>query len=48
METPTKEVAMLKKIAVLAIAGFVAKLVLNKLTGKSDADLWAEATDKVR
>ena len=39
---------MLKKLVVLAIVGVVAKLVLNKLTGKSDADLWAEATDKVR
>jgi hypothetical protein len=39
---------MLKKLALLGIVGVVAKLVLNKLTGKSDADLWAEATDKVR
>ena len=39
---------MLKKLVALAIAGAIAKLVLNKLTGKSDADLWAEATDKVR
>ena len=39
---------MLKKLAVLAIVGVAAKVVLNKLTGKSDADLWAEATDKVR
>jgi hypothetical protein len=39
---------MFKKLVVLAIAGVAAKFVLNKLTGKSDADLWAEATDKVR
>jgi len=39
---------MLKKLIVLAVAGVAAKFVLNKLTGKSDADLWAEATDKVR
>jgi hypothetical protein len=39
---------MLKKLVLLAIAGAIAKVVLNKLTGKSDADLWAEATDKVR
>jgi hypothetical protein len=39
---------MLKKLVVLSVAGLLAKLVLNKLTGKRDADLWAEATDKVR
>ena len=39
---------MLKKLIVLVIVGVAAKFVLNKLTGKSDADLWAEATDKVR
>jgi len=39
---------MVKKLAVLAIIAVTAKLVLNKLTGKSDAELWAEATDKVR
>jgi hypothetical protein len=39
---------MLKKLVVLGIVGAAAKFVLNKLTGKSDADLWAEATDKVR
>jgi hypothetical protein len=39
---------MLKKLVVLAIVGVVAKVVLDKLTGKNDADLWAEATDSVR
>jgi hypothetical protein len=39
---------MLKKLVALAVVGVAAKVVLNKLTGKSDADLWAEATDKVR
>ena len=39
---------MLKKLVVLAVVAVAAKVVLNKLTGKSDADLWAEATDKVR
>jgi hypothetical protein len=39
---------MLKKIAMLAIVGVVAKVVLDKLTGRNDADLWAEATDSVR
>ncbi len=39
---------MLKKLVVLAIIGVVAKLVLDKLTGNKDADLWAEATDSVR
>jgi hypothetical protein len=39
---------MVKKLVVLTIAGVIGKFVLNKLTGKSDADLWAEATDSVR
>jgi len=39
---------MVKKLIVLALAGAAAKFVLNKLTGKSDGDLWAEATDRVR
>jgi len=39
---------MIKKIVLLALVGFAAKLLLNKITGKSDADLWAEATDRVR
>ena len=39
---------MLKKILALAIIGVVAKVVLDKLTGRNDADLWAEATDSVR
>jgi len=43
-----EEVDMLKKLVVLAVAAVAAKFVLNKLTGKSDAELWAEATDKVR
>ena len=39
---------MLKKILALAVIGVVAKVVLDKLTGRGDADLWAEATDSVR
>ncbi len=39
---------MIKKLIFLAAIGVVAKIVLNKVTGKSDADLWAEATDSVR
>ena len=39
---------MLKKIVLLALVGAVAKVVLDKLTGRNDADLWAEATDSVR
>ncbi|MDQ3096467.1 MAG: DLW-39 family protein [Actinomycetota bacterium] len=38
---------MLKKVlTIVAVAG-VAKVVLDKLTGGDDADLWAEATDPV-
>jgi hypothetical protein len=39
---------MLKKLVALAVVGVVAKVVLDKITGKRDADLWAEATDPVR
>jgi hypothetical protein len=39
---------MIKKLLLLLVVGAVAKVVLNKVTGKSDADLWAEATDAVR
>jgi hypothetical protein len=40
---------MLKKIISVVVVGAVAKVVLDKLTGsKSEADLWAEATDPVR
>ncbi|MDX6309150.1 MAG: hypothetical protein QOI06_2196 [Nocardioidaceae bacterium] len=39
---------MIKKLLALAVAGVVAKVVLDKVTGKKDADLWAEATDSVR
>ncbi len=38
---------MLKKILTIAAVGAVAKVVLDKLTGNNDADLWAEATDPV-
>jgi hypothetical protein len=39
---------MLKKFVLLGVVAVAAKFVLNKITGKSDADLWAEATDRVR
>ncbi len=39
---------MFKKIFALALVGMIAKVVLNKVTGRNDADLWAEATDSVR
>jgi hypothetical protein len=45
---PNERVTMLKKLAMLAIVGVVAKVVLDKLTGRNDAELWAEATDSVR
>ncbi len=39
---------MLKKILYAAVAGAIAKVVLDKLTGSdNDAELWAEATDPV-
>ncbi len=38
---------MLKKVLAIAVAGAVAKVVLDKLTAKDDAALWAEATDPV-
>jgi hypothetical protein len=40
---------VLKKLLTVAIAGAVAKVVLDKLTANStrEADLWAEATDDV-
>lgn len=38
---------MLKKLIAMAVVGVVAKIVLDKVTGKNDADLWAEATDSV-
>ncbi len=42
---------MLKKLLTAAVAGAVAKVVLDKLTGSTpggiDADQWAEATDTV-
>jgi hypothetical protein len=39
---------MVKKLIALAVVGTVAKVLLDKLTGRNDADLWAEATDSVR
>jgi hypothetical protein len=41
---------MLKKLLTALIAGAVAKVVLDKVTGAKDhdADLWAEATDDVQ
>ncbi len=39
---------MLKKLIAMAVVGVIAKVVLDKVTGKNDADLWAEATDSVR
>jgi hypothetical protein len=40
---------MLKKLLTAVVAGAVAKVVLDKLTGANsrEADLWAEATDDV-
>jgi hypothetical protein len=40
---------MLKKLLTAVIAGAVAKVVLDKMTGAGnhEADLWAEATDDV-
>jgi hypothetical protein len=39
---------MLKKLFAIAVVGVVAKVVLDKLTNSGkDAELWAEATDKV-
>ncbi len=40
---------MLKKFLAAALAGAVAKLVLDKLNSANshEADLWAEATDPV-
>ncbi len=38
---------MIKKLLGLAVVGFVAKVVLDKLTKGSDEDLWAEATDSI-
>ncbi|HET7174087.1 MAG TPA: DLW-39 family protein [Nocardioidaceae bacterium] len=39
---------MLKKLLVLAVAGVAAKVIVDKLNSRDEADLWAEATDTVR
>jgi hypothetical protein len=41
---------MLKKLLAAVVAGAVAKVVLDRMTGTKDhdADLWAEATDDVQ
>ncbi|MGH3472117.1 MAG: DLW-39 family protein [Nocardioidaceae bacterium] len=39
---------MIKKLLGIAVVAVAAKFVLNKLTGKDDADLWAEATDRIK
>lgn len=39
---------MLKKVLTLAAVAVAVKVVLDKVNGqKNEADLWAEATDKV-
>jgi len=40
---------MIKKLLSVVIVGAVAKIVRDKMAGKSDSDaaLWAEATDSV-
>ncbi len=39
---------MLKKLLTLAAAAAVAKVIYDKVNGqKNEADLWAEATDRV-
>jgi hypothetical protein len=46
--TVSKGSIMLKKIIAAVVVGAVAKVVLDKLTkADKDAELWAEATDKV-
>lgn len=38
---------MIKKLLAVAVVATVTKVVMDRLSGTRDADLWAEATDPV-